>query len=247
MRTFATLPLHVLPALLALMVAAGAGSGPARAQSGHWELDATQPAPAGGGQEPGMIGDLDAEVGQLVPRSTPTADPGGPYALYAADRIDGGWDVLFDGSGSSSDVNLVSWQWDLGADSLPGKQLNTFKWQTANTYQDDALYILGVGWGGSYAFTREPLQRRPGAAFQARVTRHSGNAAWGLKNTSASFHRGEMVYEMYFNDNNWIYIYENGSNRGYYQQYSAGVAYDVRIELKDTGGARYYFKTNGFQ
>ena len=50
-----------------------------------------------------------------------------------------------------------------------------------------------------------------------------------------------MPYALYFNNGN-LQVYENGTNRGIIGTYTGDTEYDVRIELKQGGGARYYIK-----
>ncbi|MGB9624589.1 MAG: hypothetical protein ACPMAQ_06960, partial [Phycisphaerae bacterium] len=85
-----------------------------------------------------------------------------------------------------------------------------------------------------------PGNALPGV-FQARVTPDAGRAMWGFKNTSTNYSYTQMPYALYF-DGGTVRIYEDGNHRGAFASYAPGQTYDVRIELKTAGGARYLWK-----
>lgn len=190
----------------------------------------------------------------MQPGDAPAADAGGPYSV---DEITGqvnnyGWLVTLDGSGSSdptSPTNRLTYLWDLGTETFDGTTVTTGKWLTASAgvSQSNTLNIAGAGsWGSRYAFTRTPVARAAGTAFQATVTPASACAAMvGLKNTGTTYQYGQMPYAIYFNDADTIQIYEDGNDRGMTAYYTPNQPYEVRIDLKATSGARYYLRPAG--
>ncbi len=192
-----------------------------------------------GGQEETVTFDVTADP------ATPTADAGGPYTRSEGDPDpnSNAWTFTLDGSGTTGGQDIERYEWDFGIDTFNGVVLDPLRWATARAGQSDRLMVLGAGWGNSYAFNREVTHRSGGAVIQARIVPTNGsNSMWGLKNTSDVYHYTQMPYAMYFRDNSWIYVYEDGNNRGYLYQYTQGVAYDVRIELYSPCGARYYVR-----
>ncbi|MDD5705829.1 MAG: PKD domain-containing protein [Kiritimatiellae bacterium] len=190
----------------------------------------------------------------MQPGDAPTADAGGPYAVdeFTGQVENNGWLVTLDGSGSSdptSPTNRLHYLWDLGTEAFDGTTVTTGKWITSSSgiSQSDALTVTGAGsWGTRYAFTRAPIARRAGTAFQATITPPSTcHAMIGLKNTSTTYSYTAMPYCMNFHDSDYIEIHEDGNNRGRVAQYTPGTAYEVRIDLKDGNGARYYLRPAG--
>jgi len=190
----------------------------------------------------------------MQPGDTPTADAGGPYS---ADEFSGqvdynGWRVSLDGSGSSdptSPTNRLSYLWDMGRERFDGTVMMPGKWivSASGVSQSDALAVAGSGsWGTRYAFTRAPVQRAAGTAFEATVTPPATcHLMVGLKNTSTSYSYSEMPYAFYFHDSDYVEIVEGNSSRGRVALYTPGVAYDVRIDLKASAGARYFMRPSG--
>lgn len=148
----------------------------------------------------------------MQPGDTPTADAGGPYS---ADEFSGqvdynGWRVSLDGSGSSdptSPTNRLSYLWDMGWERFDGTVITTEKWivSASGVSQSDALSVAGSGsWGTRYAFTRAPVQRAAGSAFEATVTPPATcHLMVGLKNTSTAYSYSEMPYAFYFHDSGY--------------------------------------------
>ena len=184
----------------------------------------------------------------------PTADAGGPYSAdeFSGQVDNNGWLVTLDGSGSSdptSPTNRLTYLWDMGTDTFDGLSVMPGKWilSTGGVSPSNALSVTGSGsWGARYAFTRSPVLRAEGTAFQATVVAASTcHAMVGLKNTGSTYSYSAMPYCFYFHDSDYIEIYEDGSSRGRVALYTPGAAYDVRIDLKETSGARYYFRPSG--
>ena len=180
----------------------------------------------------------------------PTADAGGPYTVNEADASGGGWTAALDGSGSSDpETGIDKYVWDLGTDNFSGTVLNDGKWvYNGNVTQNDGISITtsSSGWGKDYLFSKDIYTRAKGMAFGASL-KHSGGYGpmIGFKNTNTTYHYNQMPYAIYFYNSN-IYIYEYGSNRGYTgYSYSFNTWYDVRIELKETQGAKYYYRESG--
>jgi len=190
----------------------------------------------------------------MQPGDTPAADAGGPYSV---DELTGqvaynGWLVTLDGRGSTdptSPTNRLAYLWDLGTDTFDSTTVITGKWITssAGVSQNGALAVAGNGnWGQRYAFTRAPVSRAAGTAFQATITPPGTCYAMvGLKNTGTTYHYGQMPYAFYFHDGDYIEIYEDGTSRGRVSLYTPGQAYELRIDLKAAAGARYYLRPAG--
>ncbi len=191
----------------------------------------------------------------MAPGDPPIADAGGPYDLVEADASEGGWGLDVDGSASSDnatalDAGISYYVWDFGTDTFDGTQINENKWiYSTQVLQDGAISVTSTtsSWGTRYLCSKDIYTRAKGMAFQAKVKHtNSGNVMVGLKNTNTTnFQYGQYPYAIYFN-NNSLYIYENGSSGGDTRyDYTDGQWYDIRIELKETTGARYYFKQDG--
>ena len=185
----------------------------------------------------------------------PVADAGGPYEFDESYASYGVWSITLDASGSTDDFGIYDYLWTFDpdlADEFSGTTLDTAKWQASadGVTQDEKVTIVGTGstWGERYLFSEQIFQRELGMVLQARVKTVDGsgveNAMWGFKNASDSYHYNQMPYAMMFNDNSWIYIYEDGGNKGNKITYSKGLEYDVRITLKHLG-ARYEFRQAG--
>ncbi|MCB1849724.1 MAG: PKD domain-containing protein [Gammaproteobacteria bacterium] len=185
----------------------------------------------------------------------PTADAGGPYEFGEQYASYGVWHTMLDASGSTDDFGIHDYLWTFDpdlTDDFTGTLLDVGKWRAspAGVSQDGKLSIVGTGstWGERYLFNEQLFQRNEGMRLQARikVVDASGaeHAMWGFKNDTDTFHYAQMPYALYFHDNRWIYVYENGQNRGNKVTYTKGVEYDVRITLKKRG-ARYEIKEAG--
>ena len=190
----------------------------------------------------------------MAPGAPPLADAGGPYTADESAAFEGGWTVALDGSGSTDDVEIQTFVWDLGTDTFDGTEVNAGKW-SFNGSVSQIEYEVGntgvevahpsSGWGQQYFFSKDTYARAPGMAFEARIKQVSGYTMIGLKNTNNTFQYGQMPYAIYFYYGN-INIYEDGSSKGdtgYDIAYN--VWYDIRIELKETQGARYYYRQSG--
>lgn len=179
----------------------------------------------------------------VVTPAGPTADVGGPYALPEDAYADSGWTFTLDGTGSTGGPALVRYEWDLGVDTFDGMQVDSQRYLIRNVYQHDALHLANTGgWGGAYAFARMPIRRTAEAVAQARVIPpYPSHNLWGFKDTSSSYSGDNMPYCFYFL-NGEVRVYEFGAYKSTVASYTAGVAYDLRIVLKNTQGARYYFK-----
>jgi len=190
----------------------------------------------------------------MQPGDAPTADAGGPYSAdeFSGQVDNNGWLVSLDGSGSSdptSPTNRLSYLWDMGWERFDGTVMTPGKWITSasGVSQENALAVTGSrAWSTRYAFTRSSVTRAAGTAFQATVIPpNTCSAMVGLKNTGTSYSYAAMPYCFYFHDSDYIEIYEDGSSRGCVARYTPGTAYDVRIDLKDGSGARYYLRPSG--
>lgn len=182
----------------------------------------------------------------------PVADAGGPYVTYEEDVEDGLWPFTFDGSGSmpgDAGDPIVNYRWDaecVSLETFDGTVIDTDAWYTSRATQDDAITITGTSsWGSGYVFSKESVFRSDDLSVEGQVTNSGGYAMWGLKHNNTNFSYTAMPYAIYFHTYGYIYIYEDGSNRGHLGYFSFGVTYDVRINVKPTSGARYYIRETG--
>ncbi|MCK4658684.1 MAG: tandem-95 repeat protein [Phycisphaerae bacterium] len=186
----------------------------------------------------------------------PIADAGGPYLLNEGDVEDGVWAITLDGSGSMPGYvgdPIVTYRWDGVCislfDTFDGTEIDDEAWYTQNAIQNGHLTVSGNGsWASGYAFSKQATFREHGFTVEARITPGSGDAAWGLKNDNdTNFSYMDMPHAIYFYNNYYkrVYIYENGSSQGYYETYSNGTSYEVRIDVKSTSGATYYIREVG--
>ncbi len=193
---------------------------------------------------------IDTMTVTITQGDPPTADADGPYTVdeNTGNAFEGGWTVALDGSGSSDNESSISkYVWDLGTDEFNGTVINNVKWvYNSNVTQNDEISIVGNNsWGQRYLFSKDTYTRANGMAFEAKVKHSSHYAMVGFKNTNTNYSYTQMPYAIYFNHGN-IYIYENGANRGDTgYNYSFNTWYEVLIELKETQGARYYYRTLG--
>ncbi|MBL3619163.1 MAG: PKD domain-containing protein, partial [gamma proteobacterium endosymbiont of Lamellibrachia anaximandri] len=182
----------------------------------------------------------------------PIADAGGPYEFDESFASRGVWQATLDATGSTDDFGIYDYLWTFEpeiTDDFAGTVLDTGKWRASadGVTQDEKITIVGTGstWGERYLFSEQVFQRNSGMVLQARVKIVDAGGAehsmWGFKNGNETFHYAQMPYALYFHDNSWVYIYENGQSRGNKVTYSKNVEYDVRITLKERG-ARYEFK-----
>ncbi len=179
----------------------------------------------------------------FAPRALPVADASGPYVCLPENRDDAGWTFTFDGSGSSADGFIENWLWEFPVQTFDGHWLNTYEWITLSAYNDDALHLRGTNaWSSAYAVTREKIVRQEGASFRARVTYHGTDTVWGFKNTTNIYHHNAFDYGIYLHSDGNLYVYENGANRGLRGNFTIGEPIDLRVDLKQDGGAIYYAK-----
>ena len=193
---------------------------------------------------------IDTMVVTVINGTPPVADPGGPYVFdeFSGNAGTGAWHVALDGTSSSdADSNLVQYEWNLGSDTFTGTVVNTEKWACSadDVTQSNRLSITGAGdWGQRYCFSRDTYPRSRGMAFEARVKLPNGHVMIGFKNTNNTYQYAQMPYAIYFNLGA-VSIYEDGANRGQVSTYTPDTWYRVRIELKESAGARYFIQPDG--
>ncbi|MCP4091768.1 MAG: PKD domain-containing protein, partial [Gammaproteobacteria bacterium] len=163
----------------------------------------------------------------------PVADAG---SSHITER---GFPVTLDASGSTDDFGIKSFSWDFGKDN---------NWVHSGATQVDGSTVKVVGtnnWSNRYLVSQDTFERIADESYTGRVgTSSTTNVMWGLKNDTDNYHHNQFPYAIYFNNNNWIYIYEDGASRGNKVTYTRGQAYDVRIDVKATG-ATYYYRLAG--
>ncbi len=186
----------------------------------------------------------------VVVGNPPVANAGGPYTANV------GAPVRLNGSASTDDYGIASYQWTVGSssvlieDAFTGTVIDTGKWlfPTSGVTQNNAVTLTGSsGWGSRYLFSNTDFTLDGTAVLAGQITQTAGGyLMFGFKNTTTNFSYEQMPYALYFN-NGGLYVYENGSNRGQFGSYASNTAYDARIELKTSvtggvNGARYYYK-----
>lgn len=184
----------------------------------------------------------------------PVADAGGPYIFGEDFATAGIYTVPLDGSASVDDgVDPLQYLWDLGdgfSEDFSSGLIDSNIWQSAGaTVSAEQAVVTGSGsWGAKYLVSGRSFARNSTetVTFTGKVgTVVNPTVMWGLKNTGSDYSYTQFTYAIYFNNNSWIYIYEDGSSRGNKVQYTEGQDYEVRIDLKPSAGASYYFRPVG--
>jgi PKD repeat protein len=180
----------------------------------------------------------------------PVADAGGPYAGNV------GVPIRFNGSGSTDDFGIASYEWTVGSatillsDSFTGTVIDPAKWffPAAGVTQNNAVTLSGGGgWGNRYLFSKADFVLDGTAVVTGQINHTVGGyLMFGFKNNTTNYSYEQMPYALYLN-NGALNIYESGASRGQFGTYSLNVPYDVKVELKSSmtgavSGARYYYK-----
>ncbi len=181
----------------------------------------------------------------ISPNDPPVADAGGPYVVNEDEAMEGKWTIMFDGNGSSDDVGLISYRWDVSPDSFDGIWINLNKWFVSNYIsQNNQIRLEGSTWGTRFIFSQDTYQRGSLKYITAKVKSEDGRFMWGLKDTGPGFTYTNMPYAIYF-DTGTLKIYEDGWSRGVVGSYDYDQWYEVKIELKSSTGAKYYYREEG--
>ena len=188
-----------------------------------------------------------AEIGD-----PPSADAGGPYTVNETNgnALGEGWLVNLDGNASTDTVSSaaeLTYLWDLGTNTFDGTNVHDGKWvfSSSGVSQDGALNITGNNdWGQRYCFTRQTYPRARGLVLEARIKQDSGYAMVGFKNGNETYQYTQMPHALYLHYGEFR-IYENGSHRRTPGHYSFNTWYEIRIEVKETPGARYFYRPEG--
>lgn len=187
----------------------------------------------------------------LVYNDPPQADAGGPYGATEQQAWAGRWPVQLDGSLSTDDVEIVDYSWTIESDDFSGTTIHD-RWLAAGATQNDEVAITGGGWGSRYLFNKHRVTRGQAGrvAVEGKVkvpSGGSGEVMFGFKNTGTNYSYTQMPYAIHFYvGNGYIKVYEDGTDRGSTgYNFSADTWYDVRVELKNPAGARYYFRPSG--
>ena len=190
----------------------------------------------------------DTATVNLVYNDPPTADAGGPYSSTELEAYAGRWAVQLDGSASTDDVEIVRYDWLLEQSDFAGTEIDG-RWIAYNASQNDEVTINSGGWGGGYLFNSHRVSRDQAGtvAAEARIKVVSREVMFGFKNTSGNYSYTAMPYALYFyTGDNKIQIYEDGTHKGWTgHTFTPGHWYDMRVELKNPAGARYYFRPSG--
>jgi PKD repeat protein len=179
----------------------------------------------------------------------PVAVPGGPYSAGEAQATAGRWVVALDGSASTDDAGIASYLWTVEQDDFSETAING-RWlaSTSVVQQTGVITITGSTWGTRYLFNKHLLYRDQGnLAIQTTVKgATSNNFMFGFKNTGTNYSYTQMPYAIYFVSGGAIQVYEDNSPRGDTAfRWNVNTWYDLKIELKPTAGARYYFRQTG--
>gem|GEM_PF-6158805 len=184
----------------------------------------------------------------LVYNDPPVAEAGGPYQSTEQQAWAGYWPVQLDGSASTDDVEIVSYQWAIQQDDFAGTEIADW-WDASNATQDNGMTITGPNfWGGHYLFSNKPVVRSFSSdlVFECRMKAAGSHAMLGFKNTSANYSYPNLPYAIYLIADHRIHIYEDGADRGHTGFYwTDNVLYDIRIALGADGYTRYFFRVAG--
>ncbi len=128
-------------------------------------------------------------------------------------------------------------------------EVDTDKFVSLYTYFQNSYQVYlrsnTRAWGSSYLGVKEPYLRREGLTFQWQANQNSNHAynqvMMGLKDDSGTMTYQAMPYAIFLYQND-VRIYEDGTNRGTMGTISTNTWYDFKIALKQTEGARYYYK-----
>ena len=181
----------------------------------------------------------------------PIADADGPYELGEEVAEDGIFYVAFDGTGSTDDFGIFSYEWDFDdglVDDFYGTTLDETRWMVAgDVTRDDMITLTGTGeYDETYCFSQEDFEREGGNVFTCRMRFNGGGsgyrrAVWGLKNNSADYNSDTHFSYAFWIYNNYIRVKEDSVNR-VYDTIVRGEWYDLKIVLKPVQGAIYYYK-----
>ncbi len=177
----------------------------------------------------------------------PVAEAGSSTSQEESAAVNGAWTVALDGTGSTDDVEIIRYIWDLGTDTFDSYGFNADKWMTrGNVSQYEELASTGAGnWDNTYVYSVDTYPRAAGMFMQARVKQTGGHAMIGFKNTATANHYTAMPHAIYF-DSTTLRVYEEGSSRNISPvNYSFNTWYEIKIELKVPSGARYYYRVDG--
>ena len=118
-------------------------------------------------------------------------------------------------------------------------------WLSQDVQETEAgVVIKGTGnWGTGYLATKRTFDRSVINRTETRITTSGGLSMWGLKRPGTNYSYTTLAYAIYLN-NNKLYVYEDGANRGHKATITYGTTYDYRIELT-TSGAVYSYKAVG--
>ncbi len=134
----------------------------------------------------------------------------------------------------------------LQTERFDGKYMDVAEWEAlGDVSQDDEARLAGNGlWGSSSLFTRDTFIRCSGEFTQAKINASDGIAMWGYKRTDSGYGYEEMVHAVHLRRGR-ISIYEEGNKRVEIASKADGTLYEFKIELKESGGALYYYRESG--
>ncbi|MEZ5552745.1 MAG: PKD domain-containing protein [Pseudomonadales bacterium] len=198
-------------------------------------------------------------AGQAVSTSTtvevvlgagPNADAGGPYVFGEAAASYGVWTATLDASGSTDDAGIFDYRWEFpstAVDDFEDGVVDTGLW-TVGSNTTEAAGRMTIAGSSNWALqgfrhAGAPVERAAGTEFRTQVISSANTMVGVFPVGVADFNYTSLVHAIYFAGAS-VYIYENGSNRGYQGSFAANTLYDVRIVLRDQG-ADYYLRQAG--
>ena len=161
----------------------------------------------------------------------------------------GAWNVTLSGAASTTPVGVIErYHWDFGADTFAAPLHFPYKYET-EPYASVSNGVLHLAQtpsttasGYVYAFTRDTVPRTDGLTAQTRMRARSGTqAAFGFKRPGSDCSLNAFAYSFVFSSGRIRAAYNNSRQAS--TSYTADVWYDLKIELKQSAGARFYVKT----
>jgi PKD repeat protein len=180
----------------------------------------------------------------VVKGSSPPVADAGPSRV-----AEPGFPVVLDGSASTDDYGIWKYQWDFDQPAFSdgfASGIDAAVWSSAGaTAVAGAAQVVGASsWGARYLVTTSAFARNVGDSYTGVVqTSPGGRMMWGLKDSTTNYSYTQFPHAIYFNGGTFN-VYEFGSSRGTFGNYTGGQTYEARIDLKATG-ATYFVRALG--